>query len=186
MKHVEGFMEHTVYTDNCRSGHKNHTISGRTPTLWPGSTLHYLQAMQEIRGEDWQFCYTQNRFSFLGNGISHVEFDATSDMAYYIRECDDGPPLTRKGRMQLAMHSGSQPSRALHTTHRPTVVRLSSCVRNGRLVPKRDVRVNFDLENDWFSRVDRAFNKIFRARVRALWSWVFRRIGMLLNLRSEG
>ncbi|CAI6335336.1 unnamed protein product [Periconia digitata] len=144
MEHVKGFMKKTVYTDNCRSGHKNHTVAGRVPTLWPGSALHYLQAMQEIRTEDWQFSYTKNRFSFLGNGVSHAEFDPTSDLAYYIREYDDGPPLSRKGRMKKAMHAGSQPSRLLHSIHKPGVVNLAPCVRKGRPVPRRNMLVSFD------------------------------------------
>jgi hypothetical protein len=117
-------MQGTVYNDSCRSGHKNHTVNGRVPTLWPGSTLHHVQALQDLRAEDWIFEYASNRFAFLGNGISHAEFDPTSDLAYYIRERDDGPPLTRRGRMELMMRSGSQPKRELHRTHRPSVINL--------------------------------------------------------------
>jgi hypothetical protein len=139
MDHVKGFMKHTVYNDACRSGHKNHTVSGRVPTLWPGSTLHYLQAMQDIRSQDWNIAYSGNRFSYLGNGISQAEFDPTSDLSYYIRERDDGPPLTRRGRMETITRSGSQSSRELHAIHRPSVVRLAHSVRQGRLIPERDV-----------------------------------------------
>lgn len=124
--HVEKFMQGTVYNDACRSGHKNHTVSGRVPTLWPGSTLHYLQTMMEFRGEDWDIKYKENRFSFLGNGLSHAEFDSTSDLAYYIREKDDGLALTRRGKMRLIMRSGSQPPRVLHRTHRPSTINLTS------------------------------------------------------------
>lgn len=144
MAHVASFMSKTVYTDLCRSGHKNHTVAGRVPTLWPGSTLHYLQAMQDIRGEDWVFTYTGKRFSYLGNGISHAEFDATSDLAYYIREEDDGVPLSRGGRMKEVVRSGSQMERELHRVWRPSVVGLGTCVRDGRVVEERkvDVEVN--------------------------------------------
>lgn len=139
MAHVAHFMKGTVYNDVCRSGHKNHTVAGRTPTLWPGSTLHYLQAMQDIRSQDWQVSYAGNRFSYLGNGASQAEFDPTSDLAYYIRERDDGPSLTQRGRMERAMRSGSQRERTLHVVHRPNVVSLPPCVREGCLLPERDV-----------------------------------------------
>lgn len=139
MDHVANFMQKTVYTDSCRSGHKNHTVDGRVPTLWPGSTLHYLQAMQEIRSQDWQITYKGNRFSYLGNGMSHAEFDPTSDLSYYIREHDDGPPLSQRGRMEVITRGGSQPSRTLHTVHRPEVVKLSACVREGSALPEREV-----------------------------------------------
>lgn len=45
--HVVGFMEKSVWTDDCRNSHNNHTVGGRVPTTWPGSTLHYLEAMRE-------------------------------------------------------------------------------------------------------------------------------------------
>ncbi|KAF1912362.1 hypothetical protein BDU57DRAFT_590184 [Ampelomyces quisqualis] len=139
MSHVTSFMKRTVYNDVCRSGHKNHTSAGRTPTLWPGSTLHYLQAMQDIRSQDWHVSYSGNRFSYLGNGASHAEFDPTSDLSYYIRERDDGPPLTQRGRMERTMRSGSQRPRTLHAIHRPNVVSLPPCVREDCLLPERDV-----------------------------------------------
>jgi hypothetical protein len=142
MHHARSFMKSTVYVDRCRSGHKNHTISGRTPTLWPGSTLHYLQTLQETRTEDWVFRYSKNRFAFLGNGISHAEFDPMCDLAYYIRERDDGPPLTRRGRMKVLMRSGTQPSRPLHTTHRPNTINLTQCTRNGKYIKQREVDTN--------------------------------------------
>jgi hypothetical protein len=80
--------------------------------------------MQEFRGEDWDIRHTGNRFSFLGNGISHAEFDPTSDLAYYLRERDEGMPLTRKEKMKVVFRSGSQPERMLHFTHRPDVINL--------------------------------------------------------------
>jgi hypothetical protein len=123
--HVGQFMKKTVLTQHCRSGHKGHTTAGRIPTLWPGSTLHYLQALQEVRGEDWDIHHTGNRFSFLGNGISLAEFRPTSDTAYYIREQDvDTLPLTRRRRMEQQIRVGSQPPRELHRVHRPEVINV--------------------------------------------------------------
>jgi hypothetical protein len=137
--HVANFMSRSVYTDKCRSGHKGHTIAGRVPTLWPGSTLHYLQAMQEFRGEDWEFRYTGNRFGFLGNGISHAEFDPTSDLAYYLKEKDDLAPLTRRGKMKVAFRSGSQPERMLHFTYRPDVINLPGREKKHEEISKRSL-----------------------------------------------
>lgn len=122
--HVTQFMQRSVYADKCRSGHKGHTIAGRTPTLWPGSTLHYLQAMREFRGEDWDVRYNGNRFAYLGNGVSHAEFDPTSDLAYYLREEDEGETVTRREVMKEVYRTGSQPERMLHFTYRPDVINL--------------------------------------------------------------
>ncbi|KAG8159088.1 hypothetical protein KVR01_010749 [Diaporthe batatas] len=114
--HVADFMnDKAVWTDNCRNSHNNHSIGGRVPTTWPGSTLHYLEAMREVRWDDWEMKYTRNRFSFLGNGISQTEWDPTADLGYYIKQNDDeGWPNSRWKRCQAINKSGSMPPRQLH------------------------------------------------------------------------
>jgi hypothetical protein len=113
-EYVATCMRHTVWTDACRSSHNNHTINGRTPTTWPGSTLHYLEAMREPRADDWDIVYTGNRFSWLGNGISQTEWDPTSDLGYYIRDIDDGSWASRWRKTEEMSRSGTQPERELH------------------------------------------------------------------------
>ena len=112
--HVAKFMESAVWTDNCRNSHNGHAVGGRIPTTWPGSTLHYLEAMREVRGDDWEIKYEVNRFSWLGNGISQTEWDATADLAYYIRQGDDGVWASRRKRTLRIAKSGSMPPRMLH------------------------------------------------------------------------
>ncbi|KAL4949639.1 monooxygenase [Aspergillus filifer] len=112
--HVASFMESAVWTDGCRNSHNGHTVGGRVPTTWPGSTLHYLEAMREVRGDDWEIVYKGNRFSWLGNGISQTEWDSTADLAYYIRERDDGPWGSRRRRTLEIAKTGSMPPRVLH------------------------------------------------------------------------
>ncbi|KAI0152086.1 FAD/NAD(P)-binding domain-containing protein [Hypoxylon sp. NC0597] len=107
-------METLVWTDNCRNSHNNHQIGGRLPTNWPGSTLHYLEAIREPRWDDWDIRYRGNRFAWMGNGISQTEWDPTADLAYYIREQDDSPHLSRKARNLAMAKTGSQPARELH------------------------------------------------------------------------
>ena len=123
-QHVLNFMPKTVWSEACRSGFKNHTISGRVPTLWPGSMLHYLEAIRELRADDWDIRYAGNRFEWLGNGISQTEFDATADLGYYIRNQDDSPFASRRRRREVYSRSRTQPVRELHRPHRPTVVNL--------------------------------------------------------------
>ncbi|KAI3401753.1 hypothetical protein diail_9417 [Diaporthe ilicicola] len=114
--HVADFMNNkAVWTDNCRNSHNNHSIGARVPTTWPGSTLSYLEAMREVRWEDWEMSYSGNRFSFLGNGISQTEWDATADLGYYIKPDDaDGALSSRWKRLQAVNKSGSMPPRQLH------------------------------------------------------------------------
>lgn len=114
--HVAEFMNNkAVWTDGCRNSHNNHSIGARVPTTWPGSTLHYLEALREVRWEDWEWKYAANRFGFLGNGISQTEWDPTADLGYYIKQNDDdGVMSSRWKRCQAKNLSGSMPPRQLH------------------------------------------------------------------------
>lgn len=47
------FMQDTVWTQACRSWYKTGSKGGRIVALWPGSTLHYLEAIEAPRYEDW-------------------------------------------------------------------------------------------------------------------------------------
>lgn len=51
---TDEFMQRTVFHENCRSWYKNGSRSGRIAALWPGSTLHYIEALSEPRYEDWE------------------------------------------------------------------------------------------------------------------------------------
>ncbi|KAK2745565.1 hypothetical protein FQN57_003690 [Myotisia sp. PD_48] len=100
------FMEKSVWADPCRSWYKTRP-DGPITALWPGSTLHYIEALKEPRFDDWNITYSGNRFAWLGNGYSQTEVDSTADWAYYIREEDDDAPLTRGGRRKLLTNSGN-------------------------------------------------------------------------------
>ena len=105
------FIERTVWSDGCRSWYKS-TSGGADAAqdesvhLWPGSGLHYMEAISDVRADDWDIKYTGNRFNWLGTGFSQTELDKTSDLAYYIRETDDGPYLSRGKRRRVLTKSG--------------------------------------------------------------------------------
>ncbi|KAL6406554.1 hypothetical protein AUP68_09353 [Ilyonectria robusta] len=103
-----------VWSDNCRNSHNVRSNWGQSSITWPGSTLHYLEALREPRFEDYDFEYSGNRFSWLGDGLSQTEWDPTADLAYYIRSSDDGRHLSRGARRQAISKSGTQPTRELH------------------------------------------------------------------------
>jgi cation diffusion facilitator CzcD-associated flavoprotein CzcO len=105
--HKDMFMKRTVWEDPCRSWYKAAGPEGKVTALWPGSTLHYMEALQELRLEDWDVKYEGSRYAYLGNGYSQTEIDPTSDWAYYIREHDDGEPLSLDGRRRLLNKSGT-------------------------------------------------------------------------------
>ncbi|KAI6088043.1 FAD/NAD(P)-binding domain-containing protein [Hypoxylon rubiginosum] len=119
--HVASAMERLVWTDRCRNSHNNHAVGGRVPTTWPGSTLHYLEAVREPRVEDWEFGYRGNRFAWLGDGVSQTEWDPTSDLGYYIRDADDGKSDSRRARTLAIARTGTQPARPLHRQPKLTI-----------------------------------------------------------------
>src|ERR1700733_8158779 len=71
------FIKDTILSEDCGSWYKN-SISGKVSGVWPGSTLHYLEAISEVRYDDWNITYSGNRFAFFGNGFSQTELDDTA------------------------------------------------------------------------------------------------------------
>ncbi|KAL8882644.1 MAG: hypothetical protein Q9198_000392 [Flavoplaca austrocitrina] len=100
LAHKDRFMPSTVWGQGCRSWYKNHTTNGKVLALWPGSTLHYIEALQEVRYEDFDICYIGNRFAYLGDGLSRLEQHTDADLAPYIRSHDDGAILGSKFEYQ--------------------------------------------------------------------------------------
>jgi len=78
----------SVWTENCRSWYKAGSIHGKVAALWPGSTLHYLEALQDPRWEDWTWEYHtgRNRFEYLGKGQSSAETRPGGDLSHYVSE----------------------------------------------------------------------------------------------------
>lgn len=107
MEHKDKYMKRTIWESDCRSWYKNGSITGKVTALWPGSSLHYLEALLQPRYEDWNFTYIGNRFSFLGNGFSQTEIDHTADWAYYLRNEDDSPLLGRAKERRVYSRSGT-------------------------------------------------------------------------------
>lgn len=101
------FMQKTVWDNACRSWYKNNSATGKVTALWPGSALHYIEAVKEVRWDDWNITYQGNRFNWLGNGYSQTELDSTADWAYYIRDRDDSPFLSKGKQRKIETKSGT-------------------------------------------------------------------------------
>lgn len=79
-----------VLTDNadgcsaCRSWFKNGKVHGPVTAIWPGSRLHYFEALKEPRYEDFHIVYlAASRFAFFGNGYTETELDMESNSVWY-------------------------------------------------------------------------------------------------------
>ena len=73
-----------------------------------------MEALKDLRADDWEIRYWGNRFAFLGNGLSQAEFDPSCDLGYYIKERDESPWASRRKRRELLTRSGTQTERELH------------------------------------------------------------------------
>ena len=69
------FLKKTVWSSGCRSWYKNHKIDGRVSAMYAGSVLHYRDLLKAFRTEDFDIVYQnkQNRFEFMGGGITDLE-----------------------------------------------------------------------------------------------------------------
>lgn len=122
------FMSSTIWTEECRSWYKSGSAFGKVAALWPGSTLHYLEALKTPRYEDWQWTYQEgvNRWAFLGNGHSSAEKRAGGNLSYYIRNQDDSeidPCL--KGALETArplLEAAATPETAAQSRFEPSTL----------------------------------------------------------------
>jgi hypothetical protein len=100
VEYVDAYFEGTVFSDECRSWYKNRG-TGAIVGLWPGSTLHCVEAMRSPRWEDFDYVYLAeleqhntddrlegvgreaNRLAWLGNGLS-IKEQEKRDLAWYL------------------------------------------------------------------------------------------------------
>ncbi|KAI1975380.1 hypothetical protein LOZ55_004700 [Ophidiomyces ophidiicola] len=83
--HVQEWVKHTVWVDDCRSWYKNNE-TGRVNAIWPGSSLHYIDIIKEPRFEDYIISYEnkKNMWSFLGMGRAPANVIPGSDYSPYL------------------------------------------------------------------------------------------------------
>ncbi|KAF2847728.1 FAD/NAD(P)-binding domain-containing protein [Plenodomus tracheiphilus IPT5] len=86
--YADAYFRGTVFDDKCRSWYKNKG-TGEVVGLWPGSTLHCVEAMRSIRWEDFEYVYVGegegevNQLAWLGNGWSVKQME-DRDLAWYL------------------------------------------------------------------------------------------------------
>lgn len=81
-EYCRAYFAKTVYMEECRSWYKR---DGEITGLWPGSTLHCLEALRSPRWEDWDFEREEgeNALGWLGNGWSVCE-TGEGDPSWYL------------------------------------------------------------------------------------------------------
>ncbi|KAK3996542.1 hypothetical protein QBC44DRAFT_403700 [Cladorrhinum sp. PSN332] len=94
-EYVDAFFKGTVYMDKCSSWYKSKD-GKKVLGLWPGSTLHALEAFRAPRWEDWRYEQVdddddngggrkkKNGLRWLGNGSSATQNRAAGDPSWYL------------------------------------------------------------------------------------------------------
>ena len=74
-RYVDRWMEDAVWSGGCRSWYKNHSVDGRVSALWGGSGLHFIEALEDPRWEDYDYEYLDPicQYAYFGNGFVEVE-----------------------------------------------------------------------------------------------------------------
>ncbi|KAF3011722.1 hypothetical protein E8E14_010037 [Neopestalotiopsis sp. 37M] len=116
-EHTQAWVAGTAWDDpNCRSWYKD-SKTGRVNAIWPGSSLHFCQAMKYPRFEDFEIQYDSslNMWEFMGLGFTQDMISDDPDLSPYINgeEMDERfmkykPDLlaeeARVGRMTEMVH----------------------------------------------------------------------------------
>lgn len=96
LEQADAYFEKTVFVDECRSWYRSGK-SGKVTGLWPGSSLHCIEALRAPRWEDFEYEYLRrggdeegegnavNQLAWLGNGWSVNQIEER-DLAWYLRE----------------------------------------------------------------------------------------------------
>lgn len=81
--HTHELLKRTAWSTTCSSWFKNGKRHGPVTAIWPGSRLHWFEALKEPRWEDFDITYEGNRFAYLGNGYTAAELDPEGNAVWY-------------------------------------------------------------------------------------------------------
>jgi hypothetical protein len=97
--HTHQLLKRTAWSSSCSSWFKNGKKHGPVTAIWPGSRLHWFEALEEPRFEDFDIRYEGNRFSHLGNGYTFTELGEEANIIWYFdvldKELKKSNPKTR-------------------------------------------------------------------------------------------
>lgn len=86
--YLQQILKRTAWNQECESWYKKGKAdeyrTGIT-AIYPGSMNHFREMLSNIRGEDFDISYrSNNAFTFVGNGLTKVDFAEGADLAAYL------------------------------------------------------------------------------------------------------
>jgi hydroxyversicolorone monooxygenase len=85
-RHCQEFLREAVWSDTCRSWYKRNE-TGEIYSVYPGSSLHYIELVTRPRWEDFVIEYgdAENMWSFMGRGFALAQLSG-GDLSPYLDE----------------------------------------------------------------------------------------------------
>ena len=88
--YLQEILRRTAWNKDCESwykkGRRDEYRTGIT-AIYAGSMMHFKEMLDTIRGEDFDIAYrSRNRFSFVGNGMTKLDFVEGADLAWYLSQ----------------------------------------------------------------------------------------------------
>nr|KMM67448.1 monooxygenase [Coccidioides posadasii RMSCC 3488] len=113
VEHASVYLQRTAWADPCSSWFKQGKIDGNI-VMWPGSRLAFFDLIKEPKYEDYEIEYwSGNRWGYLGNGFSTVEFDGSDISSYLNCELFPQEPAASKQEEKVEsnpLHSSAKDS----------------------------------------------------------------------------
>ncbi|KAF4768774.1 hypothetical protein HAV15_002064 [Penicillium sp. str.  len=82
-RRAQAGLKRTLWSKGCHAWYNN---GQAVTTMYPSSVLHYKEAIEDIRGEDFDIRYnSSDPFSYLGNGELEWEREDGADLAFYLK-----------------------------------------------------------------------------------------------------
>ncbi|KZV71672.1 FAD/NAD(P)-binding domain-containing protein [Peniophora sp. CONT] len=93
--YAQEYFKKTVYRENCNNWYVS-PVDGTITGLWPGTCLHLIRTLTHPRWEDFKYEHldedqTENKFYWLGDGMTYAEKTMTGDRAWYLNNVDIPP-----------------------------------------------------------------------------------------------
>ncbi|ODV91437.1 hypothetical protein CANCADRAFT_70909 [Tortispora caseinolytica NRRL Y-17796] len=83
---AESYMTRTAWAGTCSSWFKGGKKNGPVRAMWPGSGNSFMEAIDEVRWEDYDYTYEfKNRFAYIGTGFTKREMEG-GDLSWFINE----------------------------------------------------------------------------------------------------
>ncbi|KAK4900271.1 hypothetical protein LTR27_002495 [Elasticomyces elasticus] len=85
--YADEIMQTLVWSGGCQSWYKSHRVDGKVTAVWAGSAMGFREMIETIRPEDFEIKHrSKNRFRFMGNGRTKMEYDPNADLAFYLHK----------------------------------------------------------------------------------------------------